>query len=204
MGTSIANEVYVFLGMVCLGVCQGLLFDVFRIFRRVAKPGVVAVNISDMLFWVVSAVLIAGGFLFFNNGQLRWHVFLGLFLGAVFYFLLLSRYIILAAVKIIEGFLKIFHLFLKILLTPLGFLYKITIVPLCAFWKVLYGKAAHGIQSFCKRGKAHGEKNIKQKRKAHRHRIVFGSGLRHGHKRRDAAAQNPGKSGQDCGRAAAD
>ena len=92
MGTSISNEVYVFLGMVCLGACQGLLFDVFRIFRRVAKPGVVAVNVSDFLFWAASAVLITGGFLFFNNGQMRWYVFLGLFLGAVFYFLLLSIY----------------------------------------------------------------------------------------------------------------
>ena len=165
MGTSISNEVYVFLGMVCLGACQGLLFDVFRIFRRVAKPGVVAVNVSDFLFWAASAVLITGGFLFFNNGQMRWYVFLGLFLGAVFYFLLLSKHIIWGAVKIIAGFLGIFHIFLKILLTPLVFLYKISIVPLFAIFKRICGKVASGMKSFYKRGKTNVEKKIKQKDK---------------------------------------
>lgn len=143
MGISVADEVYIFFAMVVLGGILGVLFDVFRVIRKVKKMNTAFVAVSDFVFLVCALILVTGGMLYFNNGQLRWFEFFGLFLGALIYFLLLSHIIICVFVKIIEVFTKIISYILKILLTPLMFLYKILTRPIifiyCGLKKVFGG-----------------------------------------------------------------
>ena len=187
MGTPIAIEVYVFLGMVLLGAGWGLLFDLFRVFRRVAKPGFAAVSISDVLFWILSLALLSWTMLYFNNGQLRWYVFLGIILGGVFYFLLFSRLILTALVKLLEILLKFLHFIFKILLTPLAFLYKILVVPICGCFRKIMNHVAVRAKQILNRGIPH-EKRTHKKRKKDRGRCVRGSHHSHAGKGRHAAA----------------
>lgn len=123
------RETCVFLIMIACGAALSVLFDLLRAFRRIIKQGTVAVNVSDTLFWIMAAFVVTACVWNFNGGIFRIYEVVGILLGCVFYFLLLSRWILKAFLFIIENILKFVRLILKILLTPWGFLYKILIVP---------------------------------------------------------------------------
>ncbi len=128
MIVSVENEAYIFIAMFIVGCAAGLLFDIFKMLRMLRWGGF-WVFITDMAFWICATGLFLFSVMFFNDGQMRWYEFVGIFLGIFLYFMLLSGYVkafILCVVKIIYKILKII---LKILLTPLRFLYKILSVP---------------------------------------------------------------------------
>lgn len=150
MGVSISDQALVFLGMAACGAVIGIIFDMFRTFRKLARPGALGVNLSDLLFWVIGICVLIGSLVFLNSGELRWYVFIGLFLGGILYFSLLSQWILKFFIQVCRIFTKIIRFIFKILLTPALFLYKILISPLCRiigklgvkirdFFKLLYG-----------------------------------------------------------------
>ena len=104
----ISREVYVFLAMIICGGALAVVFDMLRAMRMVLNPSAVIVSASDILFWIP----------------------LGIILGAVFYFLLFSKWILKLFLFIFENILKFAKFIFKILLTPPKFLYKILIVPI--------------------------------------------------------------------------
>lgn len=130
MGISVANEVYVFLSMVLVGMALVFLLDIFRIMRKILKMGTVLVAVTDFIFFIAFSVLLIGGLLYFNDGNLRWYEFSSLILGGIIYLCLFSRAIIAFFIKIIAVITNIIGYILKILLTPLVFLYKILIRPI--------------------------------------------------------------------------
>lgn len=124
------REVFVFLVMVVCGGAISMLFDLFRACRIEIKPPDWAVAVSDVLFCAISVFFIVACVWNFNSGIFRFYEIIGLVLGGVFYFSLLSKWILRLFLFIIENILKFVKLILKILLTPWLFLYKILIVPI--------------------------------------------------------------------------
>lgn len=124
MEVSVSNQLYVFLVMVAAGAAAGAIFDIFRIIRRTFRTGMLTTSLSDILFWLLIS---AGMFLVMfavNNAQMRWFEAIGILLGGVVYFLALSR-LFMKVIGAVFGFVvKIFLFILKIVLTPLAFLYK--------------------------------------------------------------------------------
>lgn len=124
MEVSVSNQLYVFLVMVAAGAAAGAVFDIFRIIRRTFRTGMLTTSLSDILFWLLIS---AGMFLVMfavNNAQMRWFEAIGILLGGVVYFLALSR-LFMKVIGAVFGFVvKIFLFILKIVLTPLAFLYK--------------------------------------------------------------------------------
>lgn len=119
------QEFYILFCSVLAGVVICAVYDFLKIMRRKSLPGVLFSNIHDILF-----LIIAVGIMFYivfsvSDGKLRFYQIFGAFSGAFFYFLTLSRFVTYLILKIIAVFLKIFDFFLKILLTPLKFMYKI-------------------------------------------------------------------------------
>ena len=125
-----SREVFVFLIMVACGGGISVLFDLFRAFRIEIKPPAWAVAVSDVLFCAVSMFFIVACVWNFNSGIFRFYEIIGLILGGVFYFSLLSKWILKLFLFIIKNILKFVKLILKILLTPPLFLYKILVVPI--------------------------------------------------------------------------
>lgn len=82
---------------------MGLLFDLHRVaaarYRAVRRlaPGL------DVLYWVVSALLVFGVLLAVNHGQLRVFVFLGLGIGVTGYFGLLSPAVVRLVTLLLEA-----------------------------------------------------------------------------------------------------
>ena len=117
----VTNQAYLFLIFIVNGIIIGLLFDFFRISRRVIKTNDFITYIEDILFWILTGFIVLYSIFIFNNGELRLYMFVGILLGTIFYMLFISSYIIKVNVTIINFIIKI----LKTLLIPFKIIYKI-------------------------------------------------------------------------------
>ena len=121
----VVNQANLFLIFVINGAIIGLLFDIFRILRKSFKTSDIITTIEDILFWIITGIIILYSIFVFNDGEIRFFMFIGIFLGVMLYMLLLSRYIIKVSVKIIEIIKKIIGFIFKILILPIKTIYKI-------------------------------------------------------------------------------
>lgn len=90
MEVNLLTQAVTFGGAVLLGAALGLVYDFFRVLRRRLRLPLLG-TVLDLLFWVLVTV---GLFLYAilkGGGQLRLYMTVALFLGAVVYFLTLSR-----------------------------------------------------------------------------------------------------------------
>ena len=116
----VTNQAYLFFIFIIDGILIGLLFDFFRISRKVFKTNDVMTYIEDILFWILTGGIVLYSIFVFNNGELRLFMFLGIILGAFVYMLFVSSYVIKINVKIINILKKI----IGILLIPFKYIFK--------------------------------------------------------------------------------
>lgn len=117
----VTNQAYLFFIFTMNGILIGLLFDFFRISRKVFKTNDVMTYIEDVFFWILAGAIVLYSIFVFNNGELRLFMFLGILLGALVYMLFASSYVIKINVKIINMIKKI----IRIVIFPFKFIYKI-------------------------------------------------------------------------------
>lgn len=117
----VTNQAYLFLIFSINGIIIGLLFDFFRISRKVFHTNDVTTYVEDILFWILAGAIVLYSIFIFNNGELRLYMFLGIILGAFIYLLFISSYIIKINVKIINMLKKVF----TIVIIPFKFIYQI-------------------------------------------------------------------------------
>ena len=106
----ILNQSYLFLIFTINGIIIGLLFDVFRILRRTFKTS------GFILLYSIFA---------FANGEIRFYMFLGAFLGCLIYMLALSKTFIKVNVKIVLALKNIIGKMLAIIFLPIHIIIKI-------------------------------------------------------------------------------
>lgn len=121
----VINQASLFLVFVLNGIIIGLVFDIFRILRKSFKTSDIITTIEDILFWIITGIIILYSIFVFNNGEIRFFMFIGIFLGVMLYILLLSNYIIKVSVKIIFLAKKIVAFIFKIIIFPVRSTYKI-------------------------------------------------------------------------------
>ena len=110
----VENQAYLFLVFTLTGFIIGALFDVFRILRKSFKTSDFITYLEDILFWVLTGFLIIYNIWYFNDGEIRLFMFLGLIMGILIYLLLLSKFFIILMTFIIDIIKKM----LKILQVP--------------------------------------------------------------------------------------
>ena len=108
----IFSEVSKFLFFILVGSMIGITFDIFRIIRKCFKTSDLITYIHDILFLLISAVILLTSIFIINNGELRGYILIGIIIGLILYFILLSKHIINISTKIIL-FLK------KLILKPI-------------------------------------------------------------------------------------
>lgn len=96
------NELSTLSIFLILGICIGLLFDIFRISRRVFKTPNIIIYIEDISFWILTGFLILYTIGVFTNGEIRLYMILMIFIGAFLYFISISKYFILLNTKILN------------------------------------------------------------------------------------------------------
>lgn len=104
------NQAYLFLVFSLTGVAIGILFDIFRILRRTFKTSNIITYIEDVLFWILTGLLILYNIWYFNNGEIRIYMFLGIIMGVLIYMSTLSSIIIKIFTKILLTIKKILEL----------------------------------------------------------------------------------------------
>ena len=104
------NQAYLFLVFSFTGVLIGVLFDFFRILRRSIKTSNIITYIEDILFWILTGLLILYNIWYFNNGEIRIFMFLGIILGILIYMLTLSNILIKIFSKILQTIIRFMKL----------------------------------------------------------------------------------------------
>lgn len=117
----VTNQAYLFLIFAMNGILIGLLFDFFRISRKVFSTNDVTTYMEDVLFWILAGAIMLYSIFVFNNGELRLYMFLGILLGAFIYLVFISSYIIKINVKIINLLKKV----VGIVIIPFKYIYQL-------------------------------------------------------------------------------
>ena len=127
MKISQSEELFVFFSMIISGFLEGLNFDTFSVLGDFFKKRRFLKNLLDFFCWIFAGVIFLNFILFLTNGEIRFFMILGLFLGVYFYYFLLSKPLKRLIFCFFSIFFDFFQIILKILLTPAHFLYKIII-----------------------------------------------------------------------------
>lgn len=159
----VTNQAYLFLVFTINGIIIGLLFDIFRILRRSFKTSDIVTYLQDILFWVLTGFILLYSIFTFSNGEIRFYMFLGVFLGCLIYMLIFSKYFININVKIILILKKVIGKILSIIIFPIKMIIK--------FIKKIFFKPINFVTINIKKFKTNYQKKIKnvfkiQKKKA--------------------------------------
>lgn len=96
-----------------LGEGLVMLYDVFRIFRKVVPHGVIWISVEDVLYWIVAALLIFGMIFQENDGLIRGFAIGGILLGMLFFNHFVSPFLIRSISGILKKILEILKKGLK-------------------------------------------------------------------------------------------
>ena len=121
----VTNQAYLFLIFVINGLLIGFIFDVFRILRISFKTKDFVTYIQDIIFWLITGTIVLYSIFVFNNGEIRFYMFLGIGIGVILYIILFSKYIIKFTVQLIKILKNTIHKFLNIIFIPITFIKKL-------------------------------------------------------------------------------
>ena len=126
----ITNQAYLFLIFTIDGIIIGLLFDFFRILRKIIKTNNVFTYLEDFIFWILTGIIILYSIYYFNNGEIRIYMFIGIILGILSYILTVSKYIISFFVSITELIIKIINYIISPIKIIINIIKKIFFKPI--------------------------------------------------------------------------
>lgn len=122
---SINNQLFLFLLSVFFGFVIGFFYDFLVIFRKIIKHFKFMVQIEDLIYWTISALLLFFIMLKENHGEIRGFLILGSFIGMILYFFAVSKIFLKISDKILSLIKKILIVTFKILFTPIGYVLKL-------------------------------------------------------------------------------
>ena len=127
MQVSTLNQAYLFIIFCATGILIGLIFDIFRIIRKLFKTPDFLTYIEDICFWIISGLILIYSIFIFNNGEIRLYMFIAISLGIITYILTFSRFFVIIGYKF-SNFVK--KLIINILIIPLKILNKLLFRPI--------------------------------------------------------------------------
>ena len=108
MSVDTINQAYLFVIFIINGFLIGIFFDIFRILRKSFKTNDFFTYLEDIIFWILSGMLILYSIFVFNNGEIRGYFFLSIIIGVIIYMLIFSKVFIKINVGLIDILKKIF------------------------------------------------------------------------------------------------
>jgi spore cortex biosynthesis protein YabQ len=140
MNEAIIVELRFFFTSVIWGMVLLIIYDVLRILRRVIKHNAFVISIQDIIYWVVSSVLIFHMMYNQNNGIIRGFAILAMLLGMIIYHIIFSDFLVdgISGIinKVISTIYKIIRKTIHILLSPFRFIGK----KLMIFFRFIFKK----------------------------------------------------------------
>lgn len=116
------NQIYIFNSFILNGILIGILFDIFRVFRKSFKTPDMITYIEDVVFGILSGLLVLFTIMKINNGEIRVYLFIGIILGLILYLLIFSNIFIKVSVYILMIIKKVVRI---LIIIPTKFICKI-------------------------------------------------------------------------------
>ena len=95
------NQLHLFIFFLIDGIIIGIIFDIFRILRKTFKHKDFVIYLQDILFWILTGILLLYTTFIFNDSEIRLYMILSSFLGFIIYLFTISKFFIKVSVKII-------------------------------------------------------------------------------------------------------
>lgn len=139
--------------MLALGMCAGVVYDVIRVLRRVVPHGSIAIQLEDMIYWLLFTLCAMMVLLWEDNGTFRIFSALAPVLGLAFYFAAFSRFCVVPILFTARALKTLWMAILRIFCLPLKLFVRLIEFPLKKIKKILY--------KFNKIAKIHLKKTLK-------------------------------------------
>lgn len=124
MNQALSIELSFFLISVLCGAILLLVYDIFRILRRIIKHNGGFVALEDLLFWVGASLFIFVMLFKENDGIIRGFAIIGMTAGMLLYHYILSDIIVNLVTKLIQTLFRPFAIVLRKIKSFLAFIWK--------------------------------------------------------------------------------
>jgi spore cortex biosynthesis protein YabQ len=116
---------------------MGIAFDSYRVISGELRFPRWSVHVIDLMYWIAASLFVFRNLYHSNHGELRFYVFLGLFIGIWIHFLLLSviteRFVLMLMRMTRRVYWVIVRLIKLLIITPIRWLLKLIRVLLGFF-----------------------------------------------------------------------
>lgn len=85
------NQTIVFFSVIIWGFFIGVIFDCYRTIRQLWRPGLWGTSLGDLFFWLLVTATTYFYLMLISWGEVRFYVFLGMGMGLIIYFRLISK-----------------------------------------------------------------------------------------------------------------
>lgn len=110
------------------GIFTGILFDIYRVIRGLELPNKVLGFIEDLLFWILTAIIIFVFLLYSNDAIMGIYVYLFIALGVYIYIKLLSKKLIYGEVKVLRFLVRVIRVTFNLIIYPIRLLFNYFLV----------------------------------------------------------------------------
>ena len=86
------TQIYTFLLSIALGAAVGVVYDMFRAFRRAIPCRKISVFFQDVIFWLIACIVFFCFSLIRCEGQIRFFALLGMFSGFTLWIMTVGKY----------------------------------------------------------------------------------------------------------------
>lgn len=102
MTVTMSGQTILFLEFIVCGMTLGVLFDLFRIIRKITRHGVILTAFEDIIYCVISIFIFILFAIKYNYGTVRWFMLVGCVIGAIIYFNTIGKLLLKVSFIIIE------------------------------------------------------------------------------------------------------
>jgi spore cortex biosynthesis protein YabQ len=125
---SLISQVKLIIFGLLAGIITGVCFDIYRLIRGFENTHKVMTIIQDLLFWVLTSIVVFIFLMYTNEGYINFYVYLCLIIGVYLYLKCLSTIFIRVQFNLIKFYGKVFRVVWNIILYPVNLLiYKLKI-----------------------------------------------------------------------------
>ncbi|MFT8312783.1 MAG: spore cortex biosynthesis protein YabQ [Clostridium sp.] len=110
------------------GIFTGILFDIYRVIRGLELPNKILGFIEDLLFWILTAIIIFVFLLYSNDAIIGIYVYLFIALGVYIYIKLLSKKLIYGEAKILRFLIRLIRVTFNLIIYPIRLLFNYFLV----------------------------------------------------------------------------
>ena len=101
-----------------IGMCIGIIYDIFRVIRKNFKTKDFVTQIEDVIFLIFCGALTLISIIELNNGEVRFYLFIAIFFGILLYFLTFRKVCVIIIIVIVKFCKNLFKFILKIIKIP--------------------------------------------------------------------------------------